>query len=79
MTGPRTLTAPAAVLVEFGCERRCQAELDLDGIPSRHTAGQMNAAAEAAHKLAHEANPPEKVFRFSDNILVRADALDVVA
>lgn len=61
----------AALVVEYPCDRRCQVELDLDGIHIRFTHGQMLRTAEDAHLAAHEVDPV-KVFRPRPEAVVRA-------
>lgn len=78
MTSPRK-SGPATLTVEFDCDRRCQAEFDLDGVHIRFTLGMMNAAVERAHDEAHAADPV-RVSRHSHGaILVRADVLAVAS
>ncbi|MEU7904149.1 hypothetical protein [Actinoplanes sp. NPDC049118] len=76
MTAPRKADLPATLTVEFPCERRCQAEFDLEGIQIRFTLGQMLATTGRAHDKAH-AGEPVRVFRYQDAILVRAAVADV--
>jgi hypothetical protein len=76
MTAPRK-SGPATLTVEFDCDRRCQAEFDLEGTPVRYTLGMMHAAVERAHDQAHTANPV-RVSRHSHGaILVRTGVLAV--
>lgn len=79
MTGttPRKADVPASFTVEFDCARRCQVEFDLDGVTIRFTLGQMLAYCERAHEAAHSAS--ERVYRYEDAILVRADVLELQA
>lgn len=72
MTPPKTNTLPASLLVDFDCNRRCQVEVDVEGVGTRHTLGQMLASASIAHDHAHAADPA-RVFRFDDHAIVRAD------
>jgi hypothetical protein len=79
VTGPRNAERPCCFTLEYDCERRCQAELDLSGIHIRYTLGQMIAAADQAHVEAHAARWPQKVFRACDELLVRASVLEAVS
>lgn len=72
---PRKNDFPATFTVDFGCERACQAELDLDGVHVRFTLGQMLERAKTAHAAAH-VNEPMRVFRWGGHTLVRATVLD---
>lgn len=74
MTGARKNDQPATFSVDFGCERACQVELDLDGMQVRFTLGQMLERAKMAHAGAHAAEPT-RVFRWRDDVLVRATVL----
>jgi len=71
---PRKADLPATFTADFNCERRCQVELDLDGVTIRFTLGRMIAYAERAHDAAHRAS--ERVFRYEAAILVRAAVLE---
>lgn len=64
---------PATLTVEFPCDRHCSAELDLEGTHIRFTLGQMLAVVDRAHDEAHAADPV-KVYRYRDEVLVRAVA-----
>jgi hypothetical protein len=75
VTGTRNANRPCSFTVDYDCERRCQAELDLADIHIRFTLGMMLATADRAHVDAHIADPPEKVFRVRDQLVVRASVL----
>lgn len=62
--------AAASFTAEFGCERHCQVELDLDGAHSRFTVTQMRERAEQVHTEAHR--HAYRVFRPQLDVLVRA-------
>lgn len=67
---------PAATFtVEYGCDRRCQIEYDLAGVRTRSTYGMMLDRAEVAHRAAHRADPPVRVFVHGGDTKVRAGAL----
>lgn len=76
MTGARKNKQPATLTVEFGCDRACQAEVDLDGVHIRFTLGQMLERAKLAHADAHAREWPARVFAWRDDVLVRAGVLD---
>ena len=65
----------ATLVVEQGCDRRCQAGYDLTGVRTRSTYGMMLDRAESAHKAAHRADPPVQVFVHGGDATVRAGAL----
>jgi hypothetical protein len=67
--------ANATLVVEQGCDRRCRVEVDLTGWRTRLTYGQMLGRAETAHKAAHRADPPARVFVHGGDATVRAGAL----
>jgi hypothetical protein len=71
VTAPRKADYPATLSVDFSCERRCQAEVDLTDVHIRFTLGQMLTAASDAHDSAHAA-PVVRAFRWHDYVLVRA-------
>jgi hypothetical protein len=72
MTGARKADRPAALVVDYDCARRCQAEFDLADVHIRFTLGQMLAATDQVHEEAHTAT--ERVYRLR-NTLVRAGVL----
>lgn len=74
MTAPKKLDLPATLAVDFPCERRCQVEFDLGGLHPQFRLSQMLAVVERAHDEAHAA-APVRVFRYSGEVLVRADVL----
>lgn len=65
----------ATFTAEYDCERRCQVEYDLTDVRTRSTYGMMLDRAEVAHRAAHKADPPVKVFVHSGDATVRAGAL----
>jgi hypothetical protein len=75
VTAPK-ICGPASFTIDFGCDRRCQAEYDLEGASVRHTLGQMLAATERAHDEAH-ATEPVRTFRWGPfgEVVVRADVV----
>lgn len=75
MTGARKAGMPATLTVEFGCDRACQVELDLDDVHIRFTLGQMLERARLAHADAHAREWPTRVFAWRDDVLVRAAVL----
>jgi hypothetical protein len=67
---------PAATfVVDYPCERRCRVEYDTTDVNARTTHGQLQLRTEAAHKAAHKADPPVKVYTWHGDILVKAGAL----
>jgi hypothetical protein len=72
---PRKNDYPATFTVEFGCDRACQVELDLDGVHIRFTLGQMLERAKLAHTDAHAREWPTRVHAWRDDVLVRATLL----
>lgn len=71
---PRKNDYPAMLFVEFGCDRSCQAEVDLEDLHVRSTLGQMLERAKNAHAAAHTQDPV-RVFRWGGHTLVRAGVL----
>lgn len=69
MTGARTAGVPATLTVEFGCDRRCQVELDLSEMHIRFTLGQMLTVVGCAHDGAHAS--VQSVFSYQKTALVR--------
>jgi hypothetical protein len=62
-------------IAEYPCERRCQVEFDVTDVNARFTNNQMRLHADAAHKAAHQAEPPRRAYRFNQDVLVKAGAL----
>lgn len=60
-----------ALLVDVGCDRGCQVELDLDEVSPRTTIATLTDRARTVHDEAHAAEP-QRAYRYSDTALVRA-------
>ena len=52
-----TVEAQESFVVEYGCEKHCRIEVDVDTINSRSTHRQMREHADAEHDRVH---PPAK-------------------
>jgi hypothetical protein len=77
MTAVSKASRPCSFVVDYDCERRCQAEVDLSGIHIRFTLGQMVEKADRAHVDAHLARQTH--YRVGDEVVVRASVLEAVS
>lgn len=78
MTAARDAGRPCSFTLDYDCERRCQAELDLSGVHIRYTLGQMLEAADKAHVDAHLTRQTHYRAEGLDT-LVRASVLEAVS